>query len=392
MLAFSTVSQAQQYQFVYLQTDNKQPFYVRVNDKLYSSSAAGYLVIPKLTSGTYQLAIGFPKSEWPVQNITVPVAGEDLGFLLKNFDTGNWGLFNLHTMEVVSAAGGKPATATPADTKTDQFSNILADVVNSPSIKQTQPDDKQPAKPVAVAQERTVATEPQTQEVPVVKKEVAAAEIEKLSSVSDKDGVALVYVDRRADKADTIKVFIEGTTSLSLATNAQPVVAAAVTDQPVIKPTAKEPATEERGAPKFIDITLVNPNDVNSTQTRAKENTTAGALNDNKASTEVLKPLTINSDCKQLASESDFLKIRKKMTSENKDDEMVKAALKLFKQKCYSTDQVKNLSVLFLNDEGKYKLFDAAYPYVHDTQHFKQLESQLSDPYIVTRFRAMIRN
>ena len=80
------------------------------------------------------------------------------------------------------------------------------------------------------------------------------------------------------------------------------------------------------------------------------------------------------------------------MTGESNDDDMVKAAIKLFKQKCYSTDQVKNLSVLFLNDEGKYKLFDAAYPHIHDTQSFKELESQLSDAYIITRFRAMIRN
>ena len=41
-------SKAQQFHFVYLQTDNKQPFYVRINEKLYSSSASGYVVIPKL--------------------------------------------------------------------------------------------------------------------------------------------------------------------------------------------------------------------------------------------------------------------------------------------------------------------------------------------------------
>ena len=80
------------------------------------------------------------------------------------------------------------------------------------------------------------------------------------------------------------------------------------------------------------------------------------------------------------------------MTAEKDEDGMVKAATRMFKQKCYSTEQVKNLSVLFLKDEGKYKLFDAAYPHIHDTQSFKQFESQLTDTYIITRFRAMIRN
>jgi Domain of unknown function (DUF4476) len=80
------------------------------------------------------------------------------------------------------------------------------------------------------------------------------------------------------------------------------------------------------------------------------------------------------------------------MAAEKKDDEMIIVAKKMFKQKCYSTEQIKNLSVLFLKDEAKYKLFDAAYPYVYDSQLFKQLEFLLSDQYIITRFRAMIRN
>ena len=100
----------------------------------------------------------------------------------------------------------------------------------------------------------------------------------------------------------------------------------------------------------------------------------------------------VNSDCKQMATEEDFLKSRKKMTAEDTDDEMVTVAKKLFKQKCYSTEQIKNLSVLFLKDEGKYKLFDAAYPYVYDTQNFKILETQLTDQYYISRFKAMIRN
>ena len=71
---------------------------------------------------------------------------------------------------------------------------------------------------------------------------------------------------------------------------------------------------------------------------------------------------------------------------------MINAATKLFKQKCYSVEQVKNLSSLFFKDEGKYKFFDAAYPYVHDTPNYNQLESQLTDAYFITRFKAMIRN
>ena len=80
------------------------------------------------------------------------------------------------------------------------------------------------------------------------------------------------------------------------------------------------------------------------------------------------------------------------MAAEDNDEDMIVAAKKMFKSKCYSTEQVKNLSVLFLKDKGRYSFFDAAYPFIHDTQNFGRLESQLSDPYYVTRFKAMIRN
>ena len=51
--------------FIYLQTDNQQPFYIKYNNRIYSSSAAGYLIISKLKDGPFDFAIGFPKSDLP---------------------------------------------------------------------------------------------------------------------------------------------------------------------------------------------------------------------------------------------------------------------------------------------------------------------------------------
>lgn len=80
------------------------------------------------------------------------------------------------------------------------------------------------------------------------------------------------------------------------------------------------------------------------------------------------------------------------MAAENGDDDMVAAARKVFKTKCFTTEQVKNLAVLFLKDEGRYKFFDAAYPFVSDSYNFPELEHQLSDEYFITRFKAMVRH
>ena len=196
-------SKAQQFHFVYLQTDNKQPFYVRINEKLYSSSASGYVVIPKLIEGTHTITVGFPKNEWPSQNIAIKVANKDQGFLLKNFESKGWGLFNFQTMEVVTAANevsNQPViTNEPSN---DQFSSVLADVVNTPSIKEVKKEVVQTEivqKPVEVKKEALVIIE---------EKKPDSAIIQKVFSAKDTDGLAMVYVDKQSSGIDTIKVFI----------------------------------------------------------------------------------------------------------------------------------------------------------------------------------------
>ena len=80
------------------------------------------------------------------------------------------------------------------------------------------------------------------------------------------------------------------------------------------------------------------------------------------------------------------------MVSEDNDDDMIAVAKKSFKTKCFTVDQVKNLSVLFLKDTGKYNFFDMAYPFVSDSHNFINLQSQLSDSYYISRFQVMIRH
>ena len=99
---------------------------------------------------------------------------------------------------------------------------------------------------------------------------------------------------------------------------------------------------------------------------------------------------TVNSDCKGFANDADFLKLRKKMAAETSNDAMVQAAKKIFRTKCFSTEQIKNLSYLFLTDEGKYMFLDAAYPFTSDSDQYSSLVSQLTDEYYVKRFNAMI--
>ena len=98
-----------------------------------------------------------------------------------------------------------------------------------------------------------------------------------------------------------------------------------------------------------------------------------------------------NNNCKAVATEDDFYKLRKKMAGEKNDDDMISEARRTFKTKCFSTVQIRNLSTLFLTDESKYKFFDGAYQYVSDLESFSTLQSTLKEEYYINRFKAMLR-
>jgi hypothetical protein len=141
---------------------------------------------------------------------------------------------------------------------------------------------------------------------------------------------------------------------------------------------------------QFLPIELANPNKGKGDSVITVETAVPAAKGGISADT-VVKVAMINSDCKSNATEEDFLKLRKKMAGAEVEEEMLAAAKKYFKTRCFTTDQVKNLSVLFLKDSAKYNFFDLSYQYVSDSHNFSILQSQLTEAYYISRFKAMIR-
>ncbi len=103
-------------------------------------------------------------------------------------------------------------------------------------------------------------------------------------------------------------------------------------------------------------------------------------------------PGLVNTDCKHLATDDEFLKLRKKIAAESDLDKMIDIAKKGFKKSCFTTDQVKNLSFLFLQEDGRYKFIEEAYPYVSDSGNFAQLQSLFASTYYINRFKALIQH
>src|SRR5688500_15580091 len=108
MFFLVTGVRAQQEYFIFLQSEHQQPFYARIGEKIYSSSAAGHLVLSGLKDSTYSVFIGFPKNQFPEMEYVVPVSRKDHGFQLKDMGDQGYALFNFLTLQLL-----KPKTTAP---------------------------------------------------------------------------------------------------------------------------------------------------------------------------------------------------------------------------------------------------------------------------------------
>lgn len=368
--SFLSDAQPLQNHFVYLQTENKQPFYVKINNDILSSTASGYLIVPKLGDSTYQFVIGFPANEWPEQNVTLAIK-KDAGFLLKNFQEKGWGFFNLQTFEVVMNGNKTAAEPEKVITSSDQFSTMLSEVVNDSSIlKTTVPQKiKQPQSQAKNDSSAVIKTSPIVNDTTTTK----TLPIEKLTSKTGDAGLQITYFDQ-AEK-DTIK------TTFDPLNESDPKIDSSIATSVGIK--------EQDSATVKSDTS--GSNIISPTNQLAEKST--GIKKDSSNQVEFLdakKTSIVNSNCRQNAVEADVQKLQRKMLIESSDDEKIKVAKKIFKAKCFATEYVRHLSRLFLTSAGKYNFFDMAYPYTSDSGLYYTLESELLDAYYIKRFQALI--
>ena len=213
-------------------------------------------------------------------------------------------------------------------------------------------------------------------------------------SLLEADGRSMVYVDMDGEKADTVRIFIPYKPEKTDAGKPE----SAPKKTPEIKEETVKPVVKKLEEPV---VKVMEP-------AAAKKDTLVSAVTKENAEKPVMaadnrQPVLddaanaqkqvnmINSDCRSLATEDDFLKLRKKMAAQKSEENMVVIAKKALVLKCYTTEQVRNLSALLLKDEGCYNFFDAAYPHVSDTQNYPTLINRLTDSYYINRFKAMIR-
>lgn len=354
LLCSSFTSNAQKKYFIYIQAEEKQPFYVTINNKNYSSTVNGHLIIPRLKSGKYFFVAGFPKDKYAEQKFSCVIADKDLGFVLKQYGKEGWGLFNLitFTSTMANADDWEKDKATNDTTKIDDNYTIVPvkTTVVQPTAKtsisdsndkkenKTAKDSSKNSETVAASEQKPVAKEQDS--AVLVSNESKEARQKKIVRTYQKVGTLSIdegYVDYTSNPNDTIVIFI--------------------------------PVAEK--------IEVVQQN---------KPVTTTPAIDTSKSKNPD-KTYQYNTSCVQMTTETDFSKTRKLMSLETADEKMIVSARKSFSNKCYYVNQRKSLGLLFLSEQSKLKFFFIAKPFIYDRLNYASLETQFTLTANIDQFR-----
>ncbi|MEO6843598.1 MAG: DUF4476 domain-containing protein [Ginsengibacter sp.] len=430
-LVFTLAIKAQKPHFIYLQTDNGQPFYTKFNGKLISSSSEGYAILSGVVDGDYTLTVGFPKNEMPEETFTINMNNNNEGFLLKKFDDKGLQLFNLQTLALIEPSRNN-TVAVNTKKDNDAFSIALAGAVKDSSILQNHENIvSAPAKntdsTTAANADTAKGTNNVSAKVMTLQPPLSALDSSKSSSITKildvkgKEGSQMIYADKDSNGTDTINVLMpvknnqaDSNVEKNIAAQNNP---STVNNAPLnIAPAAAATASNTgissekstvSSETKTKQDSLVNNNiAATSTTDTSSNNNSQGkpgtAVNNTENAVQtpsenrvIILPKEAsasrtNSDCKNFATDNDFLTLRKKMAEENDNEKMIRVAKKYFKSKCYSTAQIKNLSYIFLTNDSKYQFFEAAYPFVSDSNQYLTLENQFTDSYNLNRFKALV--
>jgi hypothetical protein len=477
-------AKAQRVYFIYLQSENAAPFFVKMGDKVYSSTSSGYVILSNLKDSTYNFSVGFTGEKATEKRFAVPISQGDRGFLIKNFEEG-LALFDLQSLGVIRATALNEASGNvQIIAKTDPFTRLLSEAADDASLLTTtvaikaetpkkeekkapdtavKPDvaleqkDESKTDAIAAVDSLAVKTAPEKAAVetakttetlpkvepakdsavaaaPVKKDEVKAEEtkpevakedvrkdtaavmavqpaqpadkneqpqtdkeepapyfkrsvITKRSESSTTDGFGMVYLDNQDGVVDTIRLLIPNPKKPFAEEVAQtPETVQKLEGVVNADVQAKAEETTKTEDPKMGETSKAVAE--KSAEKQTLKGLTAGLFKSPKAAAPA--PQVENTSCQALATEKDFLKVRKNMAAETNDEAMIDEAKVFFRTKCFTTEQIKNLSSLFLTSAAKYQFFDAAYQHVTDPSQFPSLQSEIKDSYYLKRFQALI--
>lgn len=448
VLSLRLQAQDEQY-YIYIQSEKGQPFYVKHNGKVLSSTERGYIIIPRLEAGTTPLTIGFAKDEGPEQRFYVRVAGKDQGYLIKK-KSDSYTLYNLQTFrelkadeensgsDPVAATEEVPVPATDADSaaRKEMLGNMQKELEDKFRDKATVTGPAPAAKPAAsgnpfasaldkVVKEGPPPAEPEetipvTAETPPKKSgkkkedkgalspeeqdllnEVMAEENRKAASeaaATEEEPLKKPRKQRKKKEGDPDFIEFMDNGAAPAAATVPAAAPAITTDLPAAAPMETEKPSKKKRKRVVFDETEHPNNIINDSsgyavyaapeKTSERKKKKADAESYQEESAPAVK--MINSDCANVMDDEGFRKLLRKFVAAKNEDGMLDVFRRQTRNYCLETQHIRTLAQLLNSDETRYRLLDMAYPKTADSEKFSSLESLLTENYYRGRFRALI--
>jgi hypothetical protein len=372
-MAFQGLS-AQHY--IFIEADGQQPFYLKQGNTTKSSSAAGFLIIPKITASEMEFSIGFPKNIYPEVSFYISGTDRDRGFQLKMMEGQGWSLFDRTSLEVIK--GGVPK-ASPIELQLPKkeegsFAKLLATATDDQSLLERMPKKDSikkasPGKSITKAEVTAVATKSGLKDSLGKKEKVILPEMSLSAQMENADVKRLVYVEKTVKGgSDTINVEIEKKKTVEVT-------------EPLATP---KDSTLIPSSPK----TIASPS--GSSDSIAQLNKPGADTDSSKANIQVSKASPIIVCDRPIADYKDIRALQKKLLGISSEDEQRNYAVKAFGQKCYNTKQALEIGWFFLEETSRLQLFKALKPLIADKASFGNLEASFLKEENIIAFRALV--
>ena len=406
-LAFPLTNYAQGKNFIYIQSDRKQPFYVILNNKTNSSTPEGYIILPQILQGKHLITIGFPKNAFPEQNFLLEI-NEDKGYSFKRTPKNVWQLFDLNNF----------VTINPVTNLDSAIAETKKVYIPPTPAKDTVVTQKELPKPIEVAKPTVVIAEQKAVKADTVKpvafvvQKVGTITIAKPAIIGEKPALVetpkpvlveehkteitnpaikraelniTAFVDSNSKKSDTIVVIHKRDTIVPTTPVAVNNTDIFVPKEVVIKPSTIKLILEKQQATGidkvFIDST---ENGVDTISVYIPLPAVPKTIK-TAAGTTISSPV----QNKTLLTDDEFKQLRLSMASAAADEDMTAVALKVAANKLLEVKQIKNLSTLYLNDDNKLNFFKAIKGNVQDVANFPSLVGELSETKNIAGFKGL---
>lgn len=353
---------AQNHHFVYFESQNNKPFFIKYDNKIFTSTKKNYINISKLNSGDILIKVDIDNEK--DLSFTVPLNENDGGYILKQNADNDWVLFNIldfttlvqdKFIEKVVTTNQpiiiQPTTTIEA-TKTIEPTIEIIDSNKQINISQSS------LVPKAVLLDSTKTLSPLIKQEIVISDSILSKKenielkldeensnkkstIEKIHQAQMLTGIEQKFIEKNGDLIDTISIFIPFKKTINIDT---------------VKEISRPFVEEKKMESKNLDVTHLD--EVN---------------------------------CPALATEFDYnnfiTELQKNPVIKNK----LAIAFTVLQKKCYTTSQIQKLSVMFMYDKAKLDFFKMAINSVADIKNFHYLENEIKDESMKQEFLDLLK-